>query len=60
MHLDNNPDYISIIKHNPDMIKYIKNQTYDLCEQALKKSGYALQFIKDPVYELLVIEFAYM
>jgi hypothetical protein len=47
--------YIYAIKLNPDSIKYIRNQTDELCKLALNKDGTTIRHIRDKRYEYLLL-----
>jgi hypothetical protein len=46
---------IDIIKNNVYLLKFIDNQTDELCKSALKYNGLGLEYIKNKTYELSLI-----
>ena len=46
--------YVSILRWITDgcPLQYVKEQTYELCLEAVKKNGFALQYVKEQTYEL--------
>lgn len=53
---DKLPDstWIFILQDDYNALKYIKNQTYDICKEAIKQNGLALQYIKKQTKKLCV------
>ena len=45
-------DYINILKKDPEYLKYIPDQTEELCLVAVNESGFALRYVKDKTYEI--------
>ncbi len=43
-----------VIKQNPQLIKYVKNQTEDLCLMSVQQNGDTLQFIHEPTHEIIL------
>lgn len=44
--------YIKSIRVYADSIDYVKNQTFELCKMALKKSAYSIQYIRNQTFKL--------
>jgi hypothetical protein len=43
---------LCVIKRDPAYIRFIKNQTHEICMEAVKQYGYLLRYVKNQTYEI--------
>jgi len=45
-------EYLTTVRRNSNMLQFVKNQTDEICLEAVKQYGWALQFVKKQTDEI--------